>query len=251
LLRISGQFVGDVVDASGKWDVPDGHNAKPPSFKNPPGTATLLVAQYRTLVRGKLRFGYASEYALSATQIRTGVVDVHPRGPLGAVLVYLKPKAVIRILGAPPGKFAATKVDGKNVFNDGDLMLLEEMLTEARDSGTRIVFLESFLLRQLRRTEPESLVCRAAMCLHHHPAQSVQELAMELDISERHLSRCFQNAFGIGPKRFARAARIEKVLAARREGAAWDDIACTLGFADQAHMIREFNEIVGQSPTAI
>ena len=74
---------------------------------------------------------------------------------------------------------------------------------------------------------------------------------MKLEISERHLSRCFQNAFGIGPKRFARAARIEKVLAARREGAAWDDIACTLGFADQAHMIREFNEIVGQSPTAI
>ncbi len=71
---------------------------------------------------------------------------------------------------------------------------------------------------------------------------------MKLDISERHLSRCFRTTFGIGPKRFARAARIEKVLAARREGAAWDDIAYTLGFADQAHMIRDFNDMVGQSP---
>jgi AraC-like DNA-binding protein len=245
-------LVGDMVDAIGKWDVPDGRNAKALAIKPPPDTAILLVAQYRTLVRGEwqLRLQSAScgEYAVSATKNRTSVVDVHPRGPLGAILVYLRPEAAVRILGVPLGEFADSKVDLKNVFSVREVTLLEEMLAEARDSGTRIAFLESFLLRQLRRAEPESLACRAAVCLQRHPALSVRELAMKLDISERHLSRCFRTTFGIGPKRFARTARVEKILAARREGAAWDDIACTLGFADQAHMIRDFNDMVGQSP---
>jgi AraC-like DNA-binding protein len=244
--------VGDIVDRIGEWDLRDGHDTNALAIKHPPGTAILLVAQYRTLVRGEWQLGLQSASCgeRSATQIRTGVVDVHPKGPLGAILVYLRPAAAVRILGAPLGEFADTKVDLKDVFNVREVILLEEMLAEARNSGTSLAFLESFLLRQLRRTEPESLACQAAVCLQRHPALSVRELATKLDISERHLSRCFRTTFGIGPKRFARVARIEKVLAARREGAAWDDIAYTLGFADQAHMIRDFNDIVGQSPQA-
>jgi methylphosphotriester-DNA--protein-cysteine methyltransferase len=54
--------------------------------------------------------------------------------------------------------------------------------------------------------------------------------------------------FGAGPKLFARVARIEKVLAMRQHGSAWADIAYACGFADQAHMINDFDAIVGEPP---
>jgi AraC-like DNA-binding protein len=57
--------------------------------------------------------------------------------------------------------------------------------------------------------------------------------------------------FGMGPKQFARLARIERVLAARAQGATWADIAYATGFTDQAHMINDFTAIVGVSPTEL
>jgi AraC-like DNA-binding protein len=69
-----------------------------------------------------------------------------------------------------------------------------------------------------------------------------------MSISERHLSRVFRQSFGISPKRFTKIARIEKVLASRRDGLTWTEAAYACGFYDQSHMIRDFKEIVGQSP---
>jgi AraC-like DNA-binding protein len=54
--------------------------------------------------------------------------------------------------------------------------------------------------------------------------------------------------FGASPKQFARVARIEKILAMRQGGSAWADIAYACGFADQAHMINDFDAIVGEPP---
>jgi AraC-like DNA-binding protein len=60
--------------------------------------------------------------------------------------------------------------------------------------------------------------------------------------------RCFRAMFGASPKQFARVARIEKILAMRQAGSAWADIAYACGFADQAHMINDFDAIVGETP---
>jgi len=57
--------------------------------------------------------------------------------------------------------------------------------------------------------------------------------------------------FGASPKQFARVARIEKVLAMRQAGSAWADIAYGCGFADQAHMINDFDAIVGETPEQV
>jgi AraC-like DNA-binding protein len=76
----------------------------------------------------------------------------------------------------------------------------------------------------------------------------IHELAALLDIGERHLSRSFRAVFGTSPKQFARIARIEKILAMRQAGVGWADIARGCGFADHAHMINDFNAIVGQTP---
>jgi AraC-like DNA-binding protein len=242
----------DIVDAIWDWDVADDAAARALTIKHPPGTAILLIAQYRVPLRSDWRFGSRShsrsEYQLFATQGQTGVVSTHPRGPLGVIIVCLKPEVAARMLGAPLQEFADTKIELSSLFNVGEVILLEEMLAEARDSAERVAYVESFLLGQMRHIRPESAASRAALLLRRYPALPVWRLASELDISQRHLQRHFQGAFGTSPKQFARIARIEKVLEARRDGRAWVDTAYACGFTDQAHMINEFNRIIGQPP---
>jgi AraC-like DNA-binding protein len=50
------------------------------------------------------------------------------------------------------------------------------------------------------------------------------------------------------PKQYARLARIEKVIAARKSGLGWADVAYACGFTDQAHLIHDFGTIVGGTP---
>jgi AraC-like DNA-binding protein len=54
----------------------------------------------------------------------------------------------------------------------------------------------------------------------------------------------------MSPKQFARVARCERILVARGHGHGWADIAAACGFADQAHMVREFKRMVGIAPDA-
>jgi AraC-like DNA-binding protein len=247
-------LLGDIVEVIGDLDIADSETAKALTFKHAAGTPIFLCAQYRSMVQVNWQFGSdrlnLTEPALTATQIRTGVVILRPTGPLGIIVVCLKSEAAFRILGAAPDEFANAKVDMRDVFNVHDVELLEERLAESKDSAERMAHVEAFLKQRVRDAEPELAAYRAARYLRHSPTMPVQRVALSLDISERHLSRCFRTTFGVSPKRFARIARVEKVLAARRDGSDWGDIAYACGFADQAHMIRDFSEIVGQSPAA-
>jgi AraC-like DNA-binding protein len=119
---------------------------------------------------------------------------------------------------------------------------------EAPDSATRFTAVESFLLQNLREAPPLSLVNRAAQSLRRNPALAIGRLATQLDVSERHLSRAFRAMYSASPKEFARFARLERVVAMRHGGSAWADIAYACGFADQAHMIRDFEAVFGESP---
>jgi len=180
--------------------------------------------------------------------VRTGVVTLRASGPLGVLIVHLKPEAAARLMGERMQDFADEKIELGNLFKASDLSLLEEMLMEAPDSAARFARIQSFLLRNLHTRQPDSVVCRAAQSLRRNPALRVRRLAAQLDVCERHLSRSFRAMFGASPKQFARVARIEKILAMRQGGSAWADIAYACGFADQAHMINDFGAIVGEPP---
>jgi AraC-like DNA-binding protein len=244
--------LADLVEVIGDWNIPDGDTAKSLTIKHPPGPRLFLVARYGAPFRTDWQFGSSSrvrsDYALAVTQIRTGFISVRPNGPFGVLIACLKPEAAVRLLGIPMQAFADTEISLRDLFDTGDISLLEEMLAGAQDSRERVAAVEALLLRRARRTAPDSLACQAAILLRSDPSLPVRSLASRLDISERHLLRSFEAVFGTNPKQFARLVRIEKLLAARREGSSWAQAAYNCGFKDQPHMISDFKSIVGQSP---
>jgi transcriptional regulator GlxA family with amidase domain len=68
--------------------------------------------------------------------------------------------------------------------------------------------------------------------------------------SRRHLSQRFTDEYGIGPKQTARLVRFQRardlVAAGTRPLA---EVAVDCGYADQAHLTREFCELAGDPPT--
>lgn len=79
----------------------------------------------------------------------------------------------------------------------------------------------------------------------------VEELAEEAGLSPRQFLRRFRAAAGLTPKEYARMRRVrwacvQAVLG--EDAAGWAGVAGESGFADQAHLSREFRRVFGWTP---
>ena len=80
----------------------------------------------------------------------------------------------------------------------------------------------------------------------------VEELARRCGCGVRRLQRLFAEHVGVGPKWVVRRYRLHEVterLAAGRT-VVWAQVAADLGFADQAHLVRDVTALLGESPSA-
>ena len=79
----------------------------------------------------------------------------------------------------------------------------------------------------------------------------IAALAAEVGWSRRHLTERFTAEYGVGPKQLARVLRFEqsKTMLVRPGRPTLASIAAECGYADQAHMARDWRDIAGSSPT--
>ena len=243
--RFRPQLLGDVVDAIWDWDVPEGFAARSLTIKQAPGPSLLLMAHYRSAVTARHLNKVLPEKW--ATQIREGALQLQPSGPLGAIVVCLKPEDASRIVGALLREFGTGAVDLQTLFSSSSAATCEELLAGARTSTERVALVEAALFRRLSR-QHDLTVHQAASILRSDPTVPLQRLASELDVSKRQLSRTFSRTFGLGLKQFARLTRIEKIVAWKNTGLSWAEVAYAANMSDQAHLIREFKSIVGETP---
>ncbi|MDP2774313.1 MAG: AraC family transcriptional regulator, partial [Nocardioides sp.] len=82
---------------------------------------------------------------------------------------------------------------------------------------------------------------------------SVAEVADDVGFSRRHLRNLVVAETGLSPKEYQRVARFEAsrdhVLAAARRGGTLAEVAAACGYADQAHLAREWRDLAGCPPT--
>jgi transcriptional regulator GlxA family with amidase domain len=61
----------------------------------------------------------------------------------------------------------------------------------------------------------------------------------------------FTQQIGVTPKTAARLVRFERLARVRHDRAPrWDEVAAEGGYADQAHLIRDFRAFSGATPAA-
>jgi AraC-like DNA-binding protein len=134
---------------------------------------------------------------------------------------------------------------------------LEQQLDEAREDSARIRHLEAALLRRAtfgrnsRRTV--DLPGLTALARQRPDRFTVESMAHLAGVSRQYLTRIFREDVGVTPKLYCRLSRFRAALrlAARRPDFDGANLAAMSGYADQAHMIAEFREFSGVTPTVL
>jgi AraC-like DNA-binding protein len=242
-------FLRHAVESILDIDVPDGAMARALTTRLLPTVSPQLTVHYRAPM-GTDRGGKAGRVRHILVGVQSRLVTNRPSGPIGAMVAQFTLEAASLLVGGDAHELTDAHVELSDVIGAFEASLLVERLAEAATMIERVAVFQAFLFSLLHEREADPLAHRAARYLRRQPALSIRQIAVHLDVSERHLARRFNAAVGAGPKQFARIVRIGTVVAARRDGAAWADIAHGCGFNDQAHMINDFSSMFGHSPDA-
>jgi AraC-like DNA-binding protein len=112
---------------------------------------------------------------------------------------------------------------------------------------------EEFLLARLPEPDPVALQAGAIVdSIAASPTMTrVEAVAAEAGMGVRRLQRLFAENVGVPPKWVIRRYRLREVTDQLDAGAAvdWARLAVELGYADQAHLTRDFAAMFGEPPT--
>lgn len=122
------------------------------------------------------------------------------------------------------------------------------------DEKARIAALDAFLLRLDPHPDPQADLAMTLVerIRTDRTIRRVADFARAEGLSVRLLQRLFAGYVGVGPKWVILRYRIHEALerAETERAVDWAGLAADLGYADQAHLVRDFTATVGVSPKA-
>jgi AraC-like DNA-binding protein len=226
----------------------------------PPELHRGLPSQYLTIVitlDEPLGLAWAGEpvekFSTLASGLHPSAVRIGGSPNLSGLQLALTPAGCRALLGLPAGELATTTISLDELLGHS-VVELSERLREAPEWEQRFDILENLFLEAWRdepAPEPRAELSWAWRRLRETAGGvGVQELAREVGWSRRHLSERFRAEYGLAPKVAARVLRFEQAVALlkRRPQTTLADLAADLGYADQAHLTREWHALAGCSP---
>jgi AraC-like DNA-binding protein len=205
-----------------------------------------LVARFGPAARAGLDVhAFGPRHTVHRKLIRSGQRSVTARLRLGAANA---------VLGVPASALGGRIVGLEELWGDAAARRLCEQLVHARDTVAAAAVLDRAIDERLATSGEPSIRSQIALAAADSlPRASVNAVAIELGVSERHLRRVFQEIIGMTPKAFAMLARFHRALRAARADrqASWASIAVAAGYYDQAHLIAEFRATAGVTPRAL
>ncbi|MEX2629080.1 MAG: helix-turn-helix domain-containing protein [Tistlia sp.] len=171
--------------------------------------------------------------------------------PAPSVGALLRPGAAAALLGVPAGPLSHAHTPLALLWGEAAVAEIGERLAARPTPAARLALFEALLLARLaplRRLD--ALVAEALAGFRG--LRPVGRVAREAGVSERHLSRRFGEAVGLSPRSWCRVRRFGLALErlAATPGLALAELAAAEGYADQAHLTREFQALAGLTPGA-
>jgi AraC-like DNA-binding protein len=174
-------------------------------------------------------------------------------GEQRGIQVNLTPLGARRLLGLPMSELARRVVALGDVLGSARAAALVERLHDAPDWDARFGLLDAFLLERLEAAAPVAPELEHAWARLDATAGAlpIARLAAEVGWSRRHLAARFTSEVGLPPKAVARILRFARVTDTlhARGGSGLAEIAYAAGYADQAHLNRDFRAFAGTTPT--
>ncbi|MGE0279173.1 MAG: helix-turn-helix domain-containing protein [Rhizobiaceae bacterium] len=139
-------------------------------------------------------------------------------------------------------------------LSDPEIDEIAMRLAELNSWDARLDLVERFVAARLARADAiDPAITWAVSALMRSGGQiRIGTIADKLEWSRRRLVERFREELGLPPKAIARIVRFNaaRSMAESVSEPDWADIAAACGYADQPHLVREFAELAGASPTA-
>ena len=222
----------------------------------PTGTAQVVINLADDRTRG---YDESRGFAISETSgsllcgpgTRYAIIDTDEQ--YDVVVACFTPGGLTSIVAPSAGEFANTDVPLDALWGDRIVDRLRTQLLEAHTPNARLDVLEAALMAAWRDRPLHPAVACALEAFACRPAlATVGDAVSAAGVSARHLIDRFTAQVGLTPKRFCRVRRFQRAIALAHKGVAedWAAIAADCGFSDQPHLIHEFHDFAGLTPSA-
>ncbi|RYY01325.1 MAG: AraC family transcriptional regulator [Gammaproteobacteria bacterium] len=158
----------------------------------------------------------------------------------------------------PVGAFALFGVDMNDLFNHDDASAefektfadLKDQLAQYTLTHSRLSLIESWLLTQLEQHNSSPGLLQHFIPRYLISDSNIDEFVKHESISRRQLERKFQQEIGLSPAQLKQLHRVKKAryFISLNPLNSLTDVALDCGFYDQAHFIRNFQKVTGQTP---
>jgi AraC-like DNA-binding protein len=181
---------------------------------------------------------------------RTRSVWLRFEGKIDQVNVSFFPGAAAALAGVPMSELVDRVASPQDIWPHHFREAVAELAP--LPLSQRISRLSSLLLASLEPCgDPDPQVREAVRLIQLSGGRArVRWLAEQVNLSVSQLERRFRHRVGLGPKRLARQTRAARLAAAATSTHTpdWALLAHEHGYADQAHLVREFEELMGLPP---
>jgi AraC-like DNA-binding protein len=186
---------------------------------------------------------------------RTHPVVIAQQGGIALVGVRFRAGGLYAFLPASQQTLTNQIIEVHAAFG-GTVRALEGKLYDVRpDTASARALLDEFFLAGLQTGAANTPTYRltrhvAGLIEARGGVVDIARLGGEVGYSPRNLSRLFSQHFGLSPKYYARAVRLQRALGmlVERPAASLLHIALACGYYDQAHFTKDFTTLAGQSP---
>ena len=178
-------------------------------------------------------------------------VDLHLQGAVEDFAIFFQPDGVYRLFSIPMSELVDQAFEGHAILG-AFISQVHQRMGECESFEERVSLLDELLLRRaLASREFDGISAAANRMLLGGNRVAIAAVAERSGFSIRQFERRFMERVGMRPKLFTRIARFEAALDGKARFAArsWTDVAHKFGYYDQMHMVHDFGEFAGETPT--
>jgi AraC-like DNA-binding protein len=210
----------------------------------------------------RVRLGESATIAAAPSAVLVGIqavgrVELYLSGVIRTFTIVFQPLGFHRLFQVSMDEFAGKGLDAASVIGSSANVLYDRLLHAA--SFEEMVRCCNELLTPLAMlAEGRSDYFFKAMSRGiSKPARQgsahLEQLLSTSGLSQRQFERRFKQSVGVSPKRFTRVARLHRALHLKGLHTAWTwgQVAAECGYHDQMHLVHEFQDLGGDTPSTL
>jgi AraC-like DNA-binding protein len=179
-------------------------------------------------------------------------VQLVMEGRIETFAIVFQPGGLSHLSSVPAEAMTNQHFDGRAVLGCS-VDELRSRLGESTSFAQRVGVMDNYLLRLMAQSTHIDVVPVARDLLRRRGCVRIAAMAERAGLSVRQFERRFIAEIGVAPKLYARVARFEAALKSKMQfpDRRWTDVAHELGYHDQMHMVHDFRELSGSTPSDV